>query len=111
MDYSAHYVKSIKSIDEEMTRLRNRMQELRTEKLRIEERLYRIMAKNGVKEYGGVKIDKIKPKIKGEIIKRKKADKVHDAVTLLSNIGVPDPEGTFAELMATQKNKRIVKGN
>ena len=101
--YGSSYVKSLKSINTELKRISEHSKKLKKEKKDIEGRLYKWMENSDMKEYEGYKKDKLKPKDKIPTIKRKKKEKVSEAIRLLTEAGIPDPSEFYGELMKTQK--------
>lgn len=95
------YVYEINGLSAEIKRLVVRTKELRNFKKKAEQNLFELMDKSGMDEYGGIKKEKIKPKIvtKRKGIKQKK----NDAIQLFYQIGVPNPEELWVEFIKTQK--------
>lgn len=95
------YVRQITDIEATLKRLNKQRSELQKKKKEAEQRLHAWMVKNGVEEYGKVKIKKVAPKPKA---KRKPAKKKKDdALRLFSEIGVNDPEEFWEAFQRTQK--------
>ena len=103
MDSGASYISSMKSIDQEIKRINERAKHLRMEKKKIQGRLYTYMKTRQLSEYGGYKLDKLAPVEKTPGPKKKKKEKVRDALDLCRNAGLPDPEGFYQEFLRTQK--------
>lgn len=99
------YVREIKSIKEELKRTAERTKLLKKQQKTTEGHLYNYMVKHHIEEFEGIKAAKIAPK---PVVKRRsKAQKRAEGVQLLFQIGVPDPETTYEEFLATQKATRL----
>ena len=60
------------------------------------------MKSHNIEEVDGVKITKLKPKT---VLRKKPSEKKRDAVELFKEVGIPDPNQFWDELMSTQKPK------
>ena len=95
------YFRERQSIDAEIKRMNDRLKQLRQQKKEAETNMYKYMEANNMKNYKGIKIEKIKPKVP---IKRKpEKDKKKDAVDLFRGAGLPQPENFYEEFKKTQK--------
>jgi hypothetical protein len=97
------YVREMKSIKDELKRMQLRSKQLKEQKKKAESRLYHYMKNQHLEEFEGVKIKTITPKDK--TFNKKASDKKHDAIKVLYEAGIPDPEGLWEELKRTQKVK------
>lgn len=97
------YVREIKSIKDELKRMQAKSKSLKEQKKKAETRLYHYMKNQNLEKFEGVSIKSITPK--DRTFNKKASEKKHDAIKLLSEIGVPDPEGLWEELKKTQKVK------
>lgn len=97
------YVREISSIKAEIKRLAEHTKQLRIQAKKTEAHLYAYMVRNNLEEYEGFKQAKLKPKPKN--LRKSKAQKRSEGVTLLHQIGVPDPETFYDDFVATQKPK------
>lgn len=104
MDYGKGYVKELKALKDEMKRLTNEKKNLQIEKTATERRLYEWMCRLQLDEYEGYKKEKLKPKEKPIILRKKKKEKVEDAMKLFRDAGIPDPESFWLEFQSTQKH-------
>ncbi len=104
MDYGKSYAKALTNITENIKKINIEAKKLRNDKIATQKLLYEWMERMNIDEYEGYKRQKIKPKEKPKIIRKKKKDKVEDALRLFRDIGIPDPEEFYAEYQATQKN-------
>ena len=104
MDYGKGYVKELKTLNEEIKRLNIEKKNMQIEKKNTEMRLHDWMSRSHIDEYEGYKKEKLRPKEKQKFIRKKKKEKVEDAMRLFRNIGIPDPETFWLEFQGTQKN-------
>lgn len=104
MSDGSNYVKAIESIKGEMKRLGDRQRILREERKKTEFRLFQWMRARGYQDFEGYKLEKLKPKEMVPVLRKKKKEKVADAINLFRDIGVSDPVGLYQEFLATQKN-------
>lgn len=95
------YANEISSIQKEMKRLQSQIKNLREQKKNAESHLYKYMSSTGINKIQTITIKSITPKEK--VIRKKKADKVRDAIQLFEDIGVPDPERFYQDFLETQK--------
>lgn len=94
------YTITINRITNEIKKLNTILKDLRSQKKLTEERLYKWMKRNGVKEYEGFKRDKYSPKIKPK--RKPKKECMKDSIQMFRNIGIPDPEGFYKEYQQIQ---------
>lgn len=102
MNYEDSYVSQIKSIDLELKRLAKKSKELREAKKFNEAKLYSVMQRRGLKEYRGIKANKIAPTKRKP--RKPERQKRKDAIDLFRQIGIPDPSGFYSEFQRTQKH-------
>lgn len=108
MDTGKSYSHSLKSINEEIKRLNQRLASLRIEKMNTERRFKKWQRMNGLDEYDGYKREKLcKNDDRPKMARLKKQEKVDVAVRLFREVGVPDPEGLYNELVEVQKPRPI----
>ncbi len=100
MDYGVGYIKELNSLKAEIKRLNDEMKKLRIEKKSTERRLYEWMKIYGHTTYENYRLELVKPKT--NIPRKKKNDKIRDALVLFRNIGIPDPEEFYEEFKKTQ---------
>lgn len=81
---------NIQQINKEIARLNKCIKELKQQKSKFELALFDFMIKNNLKEYEGIKIDKIIPKPK--VKKKTKRLKKNNAMKWLYKIGITNPE-------------------
>lgn len=96
----ADHARRIQKIDAEIKRLQARIKELRGEREKAAVMVVKAMDRTGVDEIEGVKRARVTPKQRAPLKPKKARDR--DALALLSQIGVPNPERTWANLRATQ---------
>jgi hypothetical protein len=107
MDYGKSYCKTIKSINAELLRMTKTKNLLMDEKKKTEEKLYYWMKKNGVEELDGIKIEKIKPKEKVLMVRKKKKEKEDDAIRILMETGIPDPVEVYKKIQISSKPVKV----
>lgn len=95
------YIKELKSITKEISRVNNELKKLRKLKLEETENLVQYMRDTGINEYKEYKLEKLIPK------KRNKAKKIKDrridGIAYFRDLGAPEPEISYMRLMETQK--------
>jgi hypothetical protein len=94
------HARRIQKIDAEIKRLQTRIKELRVERDKSAAMVLKAMDRTGVDTIEGIKRARVTPK-KRAPLKPKKA-RERDALAVLSQIGVPNPERAWASLRATQ---------
>ena len=99
--------RQIKAIKAEEARLRSHIREIAEQRKRFETNLYRYMNENHIETFEGITIRSIAPKEKVKRIPIKK--KKQDAVKLLRDVGIPDPQTFWTELQKTQTSKSAKK--
>lgn len=103
MDYPTRCVNTIKRIDETLSRMNVEIKRLKEDKIKYQKELYRYMEARGITELAGIKIDKIKPKIpKIRAKKKKKKDRIKDALELCRDVGIPNPQEFYDAFLKTQ---------
>ena len=97
------YISEIESIKKEISRLNVEIKNLRNQKIDAQKFLYEYMTEVEINEYKGYKITKLlqKPRVKS----KKKKDKIKDGIAVLRNIGDPNPEKTYKQIMDAQRSK------
>jgi hypothetical protein len=95
------YCRELKNIEAALKRSNEQVKQLRAKKKLNQERLYTYMVRHGLEEYEGYKLSKITPRPK--VIRKKAKDKKADAISLFSQVGIPDPEDFWATLQSSQK--------
>ena len=96
------YAEEINNIENEMKRLRKRLKQLRELKKNPIRALHRYMVANNLKNYKGIKIEKIAPPPL-KIPKKTPTQKKNDALVFFRNSGVGDPETFYQQYLLTQK--------
>lgn len=95
------YIAEINSISVELKRLELKTKQLREQKRVAQGRLYDYMYQNDLKEYGGITAKSIAPKPKKNT--KTKEEKKDDAIALLRENGIPNPDSFYEEFLKTQK--------
>ena len=101
--YAETYIKEIESLNKEIQRLNKEKKKHFDRKKKLETDLYHLMNRHNIPEYNGYKKEKLKPKIKTTMKRKKKKEKYNDAIQLFIETGIPDPESFYEELQKTQK--------
>lgn len=95
------YLYEIRSIDEELKRLRDRTRNLNSLKKQAQERLYNLCIDRGIEIIDGKSIEKLRPKEKVVRVPKKQRDS--NIIQTLREIGVPDPVSLYDQLKVIQK--------
>jgi hypothetical protein len=95
------YVRQIKSLDEALHRHNEQTKNIREQRNKAKERLYKWMKSHNLEEYQGYKLNKLAPRPK--VPRKKTREKKEDALRLFTNIGVDDPEELWVAFQRTQK--------
>ena len=88
-----------------MKRLRKHLKQLRELKKKPTQALHQYMVTHNLKNYKGIKIEKIAPPPL-KIPKKTSTQKKNDALLFFSNAGVGDPETFYQQYLLTQKGER-----
>lgn len=97
------YVRNLAKIKDSEKRCTSQLKELRQKKKQTEQRLYEYMKKNNLDNFEGYKASKLAPKPKKMV--KKKSEKDQDALKIISDVGISDPELFWETLKATQKSQ------
>ena len=101
------YVQEIARIDEELKRISVHTKQLREQKARASLGLYHYMKSKGLEEVnngkGVITINKCAPKQKKPRQTKPKAQRRLDTLSLLRDVGIPNPEDFYNELENVQK--------
>ncbi|ALX27504.1 hypothetical protein GMAR_ORF130 [Golden Marseillevirus] len=97
------YAKQIHSISKEVKRMNQECKKLRERKKALEQKLLDYMDKKGEDEVGGIKRKNIEPKPKSLRLKKKEKDQV--AIKMLTEVGLPDPEGFLSQMRKAESGK------
>ena len=100
MDEGHCYVYSIKGLTEEITIVNGRLKQLREERKQTEFKLLKWMERRDLETFEGFKKTKLIPK--PSKARKKKKDKVKDAINLFREVGIPDPLTFYSEFQKTQ---------
>jgi len=103
MNYGNSYIQTLESLKAESIILKQNSAKIRSQQKLIEKSLYDWMNANKLDNYKGYNREKIKPKEKIKIIRKKKKEKREDAIRLFIQEGFPDPEDLFEKFQMTQK--------
>jgi len=100
------YLRVIDGYDKECKRLLKQLSVIRNEKHKQEALLYNYMKRHNIDEltYNGKKIKQTKFEPKDKLQRKKKNEKMEDAIRLFRDAGVPDPRTFYKEFLRTQKN-------
>jgi len=101
------YSYEIKSIQNEIKRLNSHIKNLREQKRKSEEHLYKYMKNRNLEEFEGIKIKNIEPKPKKKRLTKKQ--KKMEYISCFQQEGINDPEGLWNKLENTTKNNNQVK--
>lgn len=101
MATASAYVNEIKSIDNELARLRVRIKELNQQKNLAQSRFYAYCTKHNIEELNGIKVAKCAPK--QSVPRKTEKQKKRDIVEKFREIGVQDPESFYKEIKSLQK--------
>lgn len=105
MSHPEAYVRVIKEIKEELTRLAVLSSELRIQKKEQEKYLRKYMKKNKLEKYKDITLKSITPK-RPSLIKPKDKKK-EDAINMFRDQGIENPEEFWNELQISQKFQDI----
>ena len=95
------YVKKLADLSSALTRLNTQAKDVRKKQGETRAQLAQWMERNGLEDYQGYKLSKIKPRPK---IKRKPPkERKLDTLRIFSEIGVPDPDELWNRLQDVQK--------
>jgi hypothetical protein len=92
------------AIQKELQRLNIITKKLRQQQDQAKQRVYRYMVAHNLEEIDGVTLKKVAPKEK--FPRKKKSEKVNDALKLFRESGLTDPEGFWNELQKTQRYQK-----
>jgi hypothetical protein len=94
------YVNTLQSLDAEIKRLNRVLRNLRLQKQEQQRLLKDYMETCGYTEYEGVKLDSLVKRQRKP--RKKKAEKEADGISLLREIGVPNPGEFYEKFRKTQ---------
>ena len=97
------YIREINSLDQEIKRLNARLKILRNQKKDKQKLLYKYMIKNKLESYGGKTIASIRPR--DTIHRKTEKQKKQEAIILLREAGIEDPESFYNEFKEKLKSK------
>ncbi|AQM73230.1 hypothetical protein B1750_gp249 [Noumeavirus] len=97
------YAKQIESITKEVKRMNEQSKKLRERKKSLEAKLFEYMEKRNLDEVSGIKRKNIAPKPKPCRLKKKEKDQL--AVRMLTEVGLPDPEGFLLQMRKAESGK------
>ena len=106
MSHPDAYIREINSLSQALSRINAQAKSLRQKKRLAESRLYTWMVNHGKDDYKNYKAAKLAPKQKAP--RKKEKEKAEDAIRLLTEMGLPDPEDAWQRIRDTQKAPRIV---
>ena len=98
---ASNYVAEMQNIDEELRRMRARSRQLQVRKKVLAQTLHDFMHRHNYAEFKGVRLKSIAPRPRRR--RKPKREKRRDGVTLLRDIGVPDPERFYDQFSNTQR--------
>lgn len=93
-------IKSLDSVTIDIKRQNKYLKELREQKKKYEVEIVEWMERHGLREYNGIKLEKIKPK---KIVRKKQSEKRADAIRLFEEVGIQDAERLWFDLQKTQR--------
>jgi hypothetical protein len=95
------WIRQMADIETAIRNLNSKLKELRSKKKSFEKKIYDRMQKRGMSKYGNITLKKVTPKAKSQ--RKKASEKKKDALQVLSEIGVSNPDDLYQRIMATQK--------
>lgn len=95
-------IQQLKAVNTEISRLQELLRQLKSQKKKIQESLFRFMEKNNIKTMDGVKLKTVAPKDVSTVTRKTPAERKRDGISVLRNLGVNDPEKTWEILTSTK---------